>query len=114
FLESSEELAKARKEAVERGIDTLILPMVDGVVLSNLPGPRRFWQELQDNSANEKSSLNAECMTCGNVRSIARTHPVELLVGADRVSMVTGNAQSFLSYGLKQSEIAPMCQTCAR
>lgn len=116
FLESEEELQRAREEATtkEIGDSELLLPAVEGLILSNLAAPRRFWQEREDNAAGEKSSLEAECMVCGMYKAIARTHPVELLVGADRVALVTGNAQAFLSYGLSQSEIAPMCQTCAR
>lgn len=92
----------------------LILPRINGEAPHGRAAIRRFWQSETAGAAAEKSNLTAECLGCGNVRPIVRTHPVELLVGPDRVGMVTGNASAFLSHGLQQSEIAPMCQDCAR
>lgn len=116
FLESPVELEKARQEAIKREVapGEIIIPRVDGITLTNLPEVRRYWQDIQDAEAAEQSGLEAECMVCGEPKPIARTHPVELLVGADRVGMVTANSDAFLSYGLRQSEVAPMCQGCAR
>lgn len=92
----------------------LILPVVGGETLHDRPAVRAVWQSRLAAAAAEKSGLTAECMACGRERPIARTHPIELLVGPDRVGMVTGNAAAFLSHGLEQSEIAPMCHDCAR
>lgn len=116
FLSNEGEKNKAREVAKKEKIEEsdLIVPRIDGIIPSTVSIVRKFWQERQDSTAAEKSLLKAECMVCGQQKSIARTHPVELLVGQDRVGLVTGNSESFLSYGLNQSEIAPMCQGCAR
>jgi CRISPR-associated protein Csd1 len=94
--------------------DDLIIPRIDGLLLTQIPEVQQFWIKREDARAAEKSDLTAECLLCGETRPIARTHPVELVVGPDRVGLVTGNAKAFLSHGLEQSEIAPVCQRCAR
>lgn len=105
-------LADPAAEDMKQG--DLIIPRVDGTLLTQIPAVQQFWIEQQDTEAAEKSNLTAECLLCGEERAIARTHPVELVVGPDRVGLVTGNAKAFLSHGLEQSEIAPICQRCAR
>lgn len=105
-------LASPKTEEMKKG--DLIIPRVDGTLLTQIPAVQQFWIGQQDAEAAEKSDLTAECLLCGEERPIARTHPVELVVGPDRVGLVTGNAKAFLSHGLKQSEIAPICQRCAR
>src|SRR5690606_23021103 len=72
------------------------------------------WQRMQDEKAAEQSKLEAECMLCGMHKPIVRKHPVELKWRTDRPQLISGNKDSFLSHGLKKSEIAPLCQTCAR
>ena len=114
FLESHVDVA--RQAAAEREVkgSDLIAPRVGGLVLTRLPAVRRFWQRLQDEEAAQSSKLEAECMVSGTVGPVARTHPVELVVGPDRVGLVTANENAFLSYGLRQSEIAPMSFEAAR
>jgi len=122
FLNDEEEVSKARRAAevfsardkgpMKQG--DLIAPRVGTQFLSDLRAVRRFWQEQQDVAAEEKSSLEAECMVTGRVGPVARTHPVELLLGPNRVGLVSANENAFLSYGLQQSEIAPMSFTAAR
>lgn len=114
FLENH--VDEARREAAEREVkgSDLIAPRVGELVLTKLPTVRRFWQWLQDEQAAESSKLEAECMVSGTVGPVARTHPVELVVGPDRVGLVTANENAFLSYGLKQSEVAPMSFEAAR
>ena len=51
---------------------------------------------------------------CGETRPVIRTEPVELTLGPNRVNVITGNEKAFLSHGLEQSEISPVCQPCAR
>lgn len=116
FLENPVELEKAQQKAIKYEIapTELLVPSVDGTILTKLPEVQEYWKKLQDAGAAESSEFEANCMICGQRKPIARTHPVELLVGADRVGMVTANSDAFLSYGLRQSEIAPMCQGCAR
>lgn len=122
FLESTQEMEKAHtaaeqlstrdKAPMKKG--DLIAPRVGTQFLSDLPATRRFWAALQDAEADEKSSLTAECMVTGRIGPVARTHPVELLLGPNRVGLVSGNENAFLSYGLQQSEIAPMSYGVAR
>jgi CRISPR-associated protein Csd1 len=58
--------------------------------------------------------LTTECTVCGEDRPVIRTEPVELTLGPNRVNVITGNEKAFLSHGLQQSEISPVCQRCAR
>ncbi|MFQ5569375.1 MAG: type I-C CRISPR-associated protein Cas8c/Csd1 [Rhodothermales bacterium] len=91
----------------------LIAPRVGDNLLHRRPTARRFWQQRAEAEAVNKSAFTAECLLCSEEKPIARTHPIELLVGPDRVGLVTGNAAAFLSHGLQQSEIAPLCMECA-
>lgn len=92
----------------------LIIPRVDGTLLTQIPEVQQFWIERQDAEAAEKSTLTTECTVCGEARPVIRTEPVELTLGPDRVNVITGNEKAFLSHGLEQSEISPVCQPCAR
>ncbi len=114
FLREHAREAREAPAVGEMKTGDLIAPRVDGKLLTDSRDVRAFWIDAQDREAEEKSSLEAGCMVCGHVRPIARTHPVELQLGPDRVGLITGNAGAFLSYGLEQSEIAPVCQVCAR
>jgi CRISPR-associated protein Csd1 len=114
FLEHHVEAARAEAKEQEVKPGDLIAPQVDGRWLTELPAVRAFWQNRRDTVAAEKSAIVSECLICGQERPIARTHPVELKLGPNRVGLVTGNASAFLSHGLQQSEIAPICQRCAR
>ncbi len=114
FLEShvGDALADPATEDMKKG--DLIIPRVDGTLLTRIPEVQQFWIERQDREAEEKSELTTECAICGEIRPVIRTEPVELRLGPDRVNVVTGNEKAFLSHGLEQSEIAPVCQPCAR
>jgi CRISPR-associated protein Csd1 len=114
FLSNDIEKRKARLSADSNKIKEgeLILPRIDGVIPSTVSMIRRFWQERQDNIATNKNTLQADCMVCGQRKSIARIHS-EVLIGQDRPQLVSGNSKAFRSYNLVQSEIAPMCQGCA-
>lgn len=114
FLDTGLDAARAEAANLPMKPGDLIAPRVGQQVLTDLPAVRRFWAELQDEAANEKSSLTAECLVTGKVGPVARTHPVELLVGPNRVGLVSANENAFLSFGLQQSEIAPMSFTAAR
>jgi len=114
FLDSQLNAARAQAAQLAMKSGDLIAPRVGHQILTDLPAVRRFWQAQQDEAAVEKSNLNAECLVTGKVGPIARTHPVELLVGPNRVGLVSANENAFLSYGLQQSEIAPMSFTAAR
>jgi len=81
-------------------------------VVTDLPEVRTYWQQCQEPPA-EGGGLEAECVLCGRVGPVLRTHPVELHLGADRVQFVTANESAFESYGLQRSEVAPVCAPCA-
>ncbi len=92
----------------------LIVPRVGEAYPHRRRSVQQFWVERQDAKAADKSSFTASCLACGQEKPIARTHPVPLVLGGNTVGLVTGNAAAFLSHGLKQSEIAPLCGDCAR
>ena len=105
-------LAHPNTEDMKKG--DLIIPRVDGTLLTDIPEVQQFWIERQDTEAAEKSTLTTECTVCGETRPVIRTEPVELTLGPNRVNVITGNEKAFLSHGLEQSEISPVCQPCAR
>jgi CRISPR-associated protein Csd1 len=115
-LASPEQNARAREHlsAHDWNSGDLIVPSVAGAFPHQEPLVRRFWIERQTATQAEKSGLTTECLYCGRVRPAVRTEAIELQVGADRVGLVTGNNAAFLSHGLEQSEIAPMCADCSR
>ncbi|MFW6456882.1 MAG: type I-C CRISPR-associated protein Cas8c/Csd1 [Planctomycetota bacterium] len=87
---------------------------VNGVGPVELGEVQEFWQDKMDKKAANKSKRSGHCIICGETqRPIARRHPVELTVGPDRVQLITANESAFESYGLKASEIAPVCVICA-
>lgn len=59
----------------------------------------------------------AKCLVCGEVKPIARIHPVPIRlprsVSDQQVSIVSANKEAFWSYGLEQSFLAPTCTQCA-
>lgn len=114
FLDAhvNDALADPATEEMKKG--DLIIPRVDGTLLTRIPAVQQFWIDRQDREAAEKSELTTECVICGETRPVIRTEPVELRLGPNRVNVVTGNEKAFLSHGLEQSEIAPVCQPCAR
>ena len=105
-------LASSATDDMKKG--DLIIPRVDGTMLTQIPAVQQFWIERQDTEAAEKSTLTTECTVCGENRPVIRTEPVELTLGPNRVNVITGNEKAFLSHGLEQSEISPVCQPCAR
>ncbi len=115
-LRDEEQIDHARAALAEKPWKSgdLIVPRVADEFLHRRPSVRRFWQSRLTDKAAGKSGMTAECLLCAEEKPIARTHPVELLVGPDRTKLVTGNASAFLSHGLEQSEIAPLCLDCAR
>lgn len=114
FLDAHVDDALAAPATDDMKKGDLIIPRVEGTLLTQLPEVQQFWIERQDAEAAEKSTLTTECTVCGKTRPVIRTEPVELRLGPNRVNVITGNEKAFLSHGLKQSEISPVCQPCAR
>ena len=58
-----------------------------------------------------------QCIICSESKAPARTHPIAIKlprsVSDQQCSIVSGNKDAFLSYGLEQSFIAPTCIDCA-
>src|SRR3990172_9583709 len=58
-----------------------------------------------------------QCIICSELKPPARTHPIAIKlprsVSDQLCSIVSGNRDAFLSYGLTQSLIAPTCRDCA-
>lgn len=85
---------------------------------ADLPSVREFWAEEDDPTrlANgEKQEM--QCLICGQVRPALRLIPwkVKGIRGGQTsgTSIISANADAFLSYGLEQSFIAPTCRECA-
>lgn len=117
-----EAVRKFLTENVERACEDLPRGMkdndvitfrVDGQIVTDLVSVRAFWQEERTAAAESSSSLESECLICGVHRPIASRHPVELHLGAERVQIVAANKNAFESFGLKASEIAPICFSCS-
>jgi len=114
FLESGLAAARSSENISSMERLDLIAPRVGDVVLTRLPSVRRFWRELQEEKDRAKSQMVGNCLLCGEFGPISRIHPTEFQVGSERTKLITGNESAFLSYGLRQSEIAPLCFRCAR
>ena len=115
FLGSPEELASAVEAApASLSPGDLIAPQVGGIVLHREPSAMRFWVRRCDAEEEAKSTIEAECLITGAVGPIAATHAIELPMGAERTSLVSANESAYLSYGLKQSAIAPVSVEAAR
>jgi CRISPR-associated protein Csd1 len=113
FLHDQIDVARAeRPEDLSAG--DLIGFSVDGSLPVQSREVRRFWIHRMDARAGEKSNSTGQCIVCGHEEQpIADRHPVELQLGPDRVQLITANENAFESYGLKASEIAPVCCTCS-
>jgi CRISPR-associated protein Csd1 len=63
------------------------------------------------------SETSHVCLVCGEVKPIARIHPVSIQlprsISDQQVSIVSANKEAFWSYGLEQSLLAPTCTPCA-
>ncbi|ARA93466.1 type I-C CRISPR-associated protein Cas8c/Csd1 [Rhodothermaceae bacterium RA] len=114
FLDEEIETARAQSATAEMKPGDLIAPRVGETFLTDLPEVRAWWQNHEDERAAEDSTLTARCMLCGEEKPIVQVHPVDVRVGPDAAPLVSANKDAFESYGLSRSEIAPMCQRCAR
>ena len=105
--------------------------VVDGVRPVDLPTVRAFWAaqfaatestSLKSDEPDEKSSerfldpKRLSCIACGNVRPVLKRHRYKLkgvpggqLGGTD---LISANSGAFESYGLRASEVAPVCYEC--
>ncbi len=114
FLDEGVAAARADPATEAMTPGDLIAPRVGETFLTDLPEVVAWWQTREDERAAEDSDFVATCMLCGEMKPIVQVHPVDVRVGPDAAPLVSANKSAFESYGLRRSEIAPMCQRCAR
>jgi CRISPR-associated protein Csd1 len=87
---------------------------VDGRFVVDLPAVQQFWAEQNDPAA--KGAAEMQCVVCGQRRPVLRIleGKVKGIPGGQMsgTSIISANADAFLSYGLEQSHIAPTCAEC--
>ncbi len=87
---------------------------VDGMYPMRLPSVQRFW--AREASATDEDAQPAQCLVCGQSRSIAKMLPVLIkgIPGGQPTGMVlvSANAGAFESYGLAVTAVAPICEPC--
>jgi CRISPR-associated protein Csd1 len=87
---------------------------VDGPVWPwKLPSVQRFWRER--GSARETGGW--QCLVCGGAKPAVKTIATRIkrlpnLQVAGGAALVSFNAPAFTSYGLEQTENAPICEAC--
>lgn len=78
------------------------------------PRVQAFWRKQCEEEYAETILM---CLVCGQTKPVVRVHPVAIKAipgGQSSGNMiVSANADSFLSYGLRGSLIAPCCYDCA-
>jgi len=77
-----------------------------------------YWQNKQEQEAQNRTDMISECMVCGKNKSIADKHPESIKLAkiggkGGGSLLISANKNSFESYGLKKSRIAPVCYDCA-
>ncbi|MBX3069300.1 MAG: type I-C CRISPR-associated protein Cas8c/Csd1 [Thermomicrobiales bacterium] len=112
-------LKSPRKESLvqEGGLDpkAQLTFVVDGRWLIDKPTVQRAWQVLSGERASGGPEMT--CIICGVDQPVLDRHPLKIKgiregqsAGTD---LISANAPAFESYGLKNSLIAPTCQSCA-
>ncbi len=114
FISSDERNIALQNAPDDMTRSDLIAIELDGRLVHEGKAARRFWMAARDEDAVSDSRTTAECIICGERKPIPRTQPVELNLGPNRVQLISANENAFESFGLKQSAISPVCQSCAR
>ncbi|MCS6803300.1 MAG: type I-C CRISPR-associated protein Cas8c/Csd1 [Chloroflexota bacterium] len=90
----------------------LITFTVDGQFVVDLPAVQQYWADRNE----AKDALEMQCLVCGRRRPALRIleGKVKGIPGGQTsgTSIISANAEAFLSYGLEQSYIAPTCPEC--
>lgn len=102
----------------EVDINDWLLFRVNGENPLDLKAIQGYWQNRQNDVAKDRTDMTSECMVCGGRNLIADRHTEKLKlsrVGGHRrgTPLISANVESFESYGLKESRIAPVCYDCA-
>lgn len=87
---------------------------VDGVFPEDLGSVRAFWASA---GGEGQAGAVAECLLCGQQRPTMRLMPIRFkgVPGGQTsgTALISANSPAFESYGLQQSQIAPLCAGCA-
>ena len=92
--------------------DTNVIFSVEGKNPLELASVQKFWAAQFDQTDADAKSLSAECLVTGEFGPVMRTEPVKIkgIQGGQTMGMniISANAKAFESYGLEQSNIAPV------
>ncbi len=88
-----------------------------GVLPISLQSVQAFWAGYLAPADTTDRTGDMGCIICGTVGPVLERHPLKLkgIPGGQTSGMdlISANQDAFLSYGLKASQIAPTCPTCA-
>ncbi|MCO5223664.1 MAG: type I-C CRISPR-associated protein Cas8c/Csd1, partial [Thermomicrobiales bacterium] len=82
----------------------------------DLPSVRQFWATYTGVDDTDPSVPLFSCIVCNEERPALERHPIRIkgVPGGEKLKdLVSANRPAFLSYGLKASQVAPTCQSCA-
>lgn len=86
---------------------------VGDVFPTDLPRVQEFWARERE----EGGTSTMECLVCGTHAPPERRLQVKIkgIPGGQPsgTAMISGEKKSFLSYGLKESRVSPICKSCA-
>lgn len=89
----------------------------EGILPIELPSVRAFWADYLSPDATVDGADDMACIVCGTVGPVLERHPLKIkgIPGGQTSGMdlISANAPAFESYGLKASQTAPTCATCA-
>lgn len=109
----TQHLEKTREDGEFNELDSedMLTFRVEDKLVHQLEEVQNYWIERQEKRSSADNDLEADCMLCGEHKPIAKRHPVGSQLG--QAGLITANENAFESYGLNNSEIAPLCQKCA-
>jgi len=89
---------------------------VDGAVLPHrMRAAQKFWMARAAAAGPEEGGARTfACAVCGQEGPALATHPVSIRLDGEDAALISANKNAFESFGLKRSEICPVCATCAR
>lgn len=92
--------------------DMNVMFSVEGKNPLTFPAVQQFWAEQFGSAETDSDSIQAGCLITGEFGTVMRTEPVKIkgILGGQVAGMniVSANAKAFESYGLQQSNIAPI------
>ena len=90
----------------------IITFQVEGRYVIDNPAVQRFWAAV-----NEPDGTTMQCLVCGENRPVLERlqSKVKGIPGGQTsgTSIISANSDAFESYGLRASQVAPICQECA-